>query len=166
MIDVLTEQIEEEPVAHRRLLHHQLDTLWLDPDHRYYLISWSGKNPLAVAQLEEVGAEGGGDAESQPVDDHESGECPQDEHPEPEEDVDLLVEDVDRQDAEGVVLLKLPRRAKFVKCALCQSEDKKEVKALCPFGNRLFLQEMKVWWPGENVNHRVDPVFLVAVSKG
>ena len=31
---------------------------------------------------------------------------------------------------------------------------------------QIFLQEMKVWWPGENVNHRVDPVFLVAVSKG
>ena len=95
---------------------------------------------LSITQLEEVGAEGGGDAESQPVDDHESGECPQDEHPEPEEDVDLLVEDVDRQDAEGVVLLKLPRRAKFVKCALCQSEDKKEVKALCPFGSRFFYK--------------------------
>ena len=87
----------------------------------------------------------GADDYHEPVDDDQGGQDPQQQEPEPEEDVDLLVEDVDRQDAEGVVLLKFPRRAKFVKCALCQSEDKKEVKALCPFGSRFFLQEMKVW---------------------
>ena len=32
MINVLPKEIEEEPIAHRRLLHHQLHTLWLDPD--------------------------------------------------------------------------------------------------------------------------------------
>ena len=75
---------------------------------------------LSVTQLEEVGAERGGDAESKSVDNNQGGEGAKDEHPEPEEDVDLLIEDVDRQDAERVVLLQLPRGAKFVKSALCQ----------------------------------------------
>ena len=57
---------------------------------------------------------------SPPVEHHERGERAEEEHPEPEEDVDLLVEDVDRQNAERVVLLQLPRGAKFVESALCQ----------------------------------------------
>ena len=75
---------------------------------------------LSVAQLEKVGAQWGGDAESKSVDDDQGSEGAKDEHPEPEEDVNLLVEDVDRQDAERVVLLQLPRGAKFVESALCQ----------------------------------------------
>ena len=75
---------------------------------------------LSVTQLEEVGAEWGGDAERKSVDDDQGGEGAKDEHPEPEEDVDLLVEDVNRQDAEGIVLLQLPRGPKLVKCTLCQ----------------------------------------------
>ena len=75
---------------------------------------------LSVAQLEKVGAQWGGDAESKSVDDDQGSEGAKDEHPEPEEDVDLFIEDVDRQDAERVVLLQLPRGAKFVESALCQ----------------------------------------------
>ena len=75
---------------------------------------------LSVAQLEKVCAQWGGDAESKSVDDDQGSEGAKDEHPEPEEDVDLLVEDVDGQDAERVVLLQLPGWAKFVKSALCQ----------------------------------------------
>ena len=32
VINVLAEEVEEEPIAHRRLLHNQLHALWLDPD--------------------------------------------------------------------------------------------------------------------------------------
>ena len=32
MINVLSKEVEKEPVAHRRLLHHQLHALRLDPD--------------------------------------------------------------------------------------------------------------------------------------
>ena len=32
VINVLAKEVEEEPVSHRRLLHHQLYALWLDPD--------------------------------------------------------------------------------------------------------------------------------------
>ena len=42
----------------------------------------------------------------------------QDDEPEPEEDVDLLVDDVEREDAETVKLLHRPGRTKLVECAL------------------------------------------------
>ena len=54
----------------------------------------------------------------QPVENHDGGESDEPEHPEPEEDVDLLVEDVERQDAERVVLLQLPRAPELVESAL------------------------------------------------
>ena len=90
------------------------------PTHRGHILNGGEVNSLSVTQFEEVGAEWGWDAESKSVDDNEGGESAEDEHPEPEEDVDLLIEDVDRQDAERVVLLQLPGGAKLVKSALCQ----------------------------------------------
>ena len=42
----------------------------------------------------------------------------QDDEPEPEEDVDLLVDDVEREDAQTVELLHRPGRTKLVECAL------------------------------------------------
>ena len=41
MINVLSKEVEEEPVAHRRLLHHQLHALWLDPDQHGHADCWS-----------------------------------------------------------------------------------------------------------------------------
>ena len=58
-----------------------------------------------------------------PVDHDHAGEGAEGEHPEPEEDVDLLVEDVKRQDAERVMLLKFPACPKFMECTLCQPEE-------------------------------------------
>ncbi len=40
-----------------------------------------------------------------PVENNDGGEGSEAEHPEPEEDVDFLVEDVEREDAQRVVLL-------------------------------------------------------------
>jgi hypothetical protein len=53
-----------------------------------------------------------------PVNNDNRGEAGEAEHPEPEEDVDLLVEDVEGEDAEGVMLLQLTRRPKFMESAL------------------------------------------------
>jgi hypothetical protein len=59
VVDVLAEKVEQEPVAHGSLLHHQLHTLRLDPGP-------GGKgagrrNLLSVAELEEVCSESSGD---------------------------------------------------------------------------------------------------------
>ena len=43
--------------------------------------------------------------------------------PKPQEDVDFLVDDVEREQAEGVVLLNLPGRPKFVEGALNVHRD-------------------------------------------
>ena len=58
-----------------------------------------------------------------PVNDNNAGEGAETEHPEPEKDVNLLVEDVKRQDAECVMLLKFPACPKFMECTLCQPEE-------------------------------------------
>lgn len=58
-----------------------------------------------------------------PVNDNNAGEGAETEHPEPEKDVNLLVEDVKRQDAERVMLLKFPACPKFMECTLCQPEE-------------------------------------------
>ncbi len=55
---------------------------------------------------------------STPVKDYDRGEGSEAEHPEPEEDVDLLVEDVEGKDAESVVLLQLPGGPELVESAL------------------------------------------------
>ena len=47
----------------------------------------------------------------------------QEDEPEPEEDVDLLVDDVERENAEPVKLLHRPGRTKLVECALCHLEQ-------------------------------------------
>jgi hypothetical protein len=53
-----------------------------------------------------------------PVENNDGGEGSETEHPEPEEDVDLLVEDVEREDAQRVVLLQLTRGPELVESAL------------------------------------------------
>ena len=51
VVDVLTEEVEEEPISHACLVHDDLDTLGLDSP---------------VAQLEQVDPQGAGQAESHP----------------------------------------------------------------------------------------------------
>ena len=55
-----------------------------------------------------------------PVEHDNSGERGEAQHPEPQEDVDLLVEYVEGQDAQRVMLLQLTRATKLVEGALCQ----------------------------------------------
>ncbi len=124
-VDVLSQEVDEEPVAHVALADDHLDALPLDA-------------AVAEAQHEcsDVGAEDDGDAVHQ----HQEREHTQEQQPEPDEDVDLLVDDVERQDAEGVVLLDVARRAELVECALGHA--------------------------GEDIDHGVDAILLVSVSKG
>ena len=75
-----------------------------------------------------------------PEDQVAAGEDCQDDEPEPQKDVDLLIEDVDGQDAEGVVAFYVPWWAKLVEGA---------------FGH-----------PREDVHHGVDAVLLIAVGEG
>ena len=124
-VDVLAEQVDEEPVAHVGLADHHVDALALDA-------------PVAHAQNKgpDVGAEDDGRA----VDEDEEGEAAEEEEPEPDEDVDLLVDNVEREDAEGIVLLDVARSAELVEGALGHAR--------------------------EDVDHGVDPVLLVAVGEG
>ena len=55
-----------------------------------------------------------------PVNNNNGRQSDKQEHPEPEEDVDLLVEDVEGEDAKGVVLLEVARAPELVESALCQ----------------------------------------------
>ena len=55
-----------------------------------------------------------------PVQYNYCGEGGQAQHPEPEKDVNLFIEDVEREDAKSVMLLQLSRTTKLVKSALGQ----------------------------------------------
>ena len=68
------------------------------------------------------GNDGGPDLTSQndwePVDEDESGDDGQEDHPEPEEDVDLLIDDVQGKHTQAVLFLNSSRRTILVESAL------------------------------------------------
>ena len=134
VVDILAQQVEQEPVAHGSLLHHHLHALGLH---------------APVAQLEQVSPQRGGEAErdpaaewgagapgpgvpnccsllgstgssNSPVHNDQGGETGQDQHPEPEEDVDFLIENIERQDAESVMFLQVSRGSELVESTFCQ----------------------------------------------
>lgn len=123
-VHVLTEHVEQEPVAHLRLAHDRVDHFAVDEPE---------------ADVEQVGAHPRAQDDDEPVEEHERREEAEDEEPEPQEDVDLFVDHVERQDAEGVVLLHLAGRAELVESALGHAR--------------------------ENVDHRVDALLLVALGE-
>jgi len=123
-VNVLAEQIEEEPVSDDRLLHDQFDVFLLD---------------ASVANPQQVAAHAGRDDDHDAVQDHQQGQEPQDQHPEPEENVNFFVENVEWQNAEGVVLFDFARRTELVEGAFCHAR--------------------------EDVDHRIDPVLLIAIGK-
>jgi len=124
-VNVLAEQVEEEPVAHVAL-----------PDDRVYAFFFHTPVSNTKHKCPNIGAEDDDNA----VDDDQAGEEPQEEKPKPDEDVDLFVDYIERENAESIVLFDVARGPKLVKCALCH--------------------------PGEHVDHRVNPVFLVSIRKG
>ena len=124
-VHVLPEHVEEEPVAHLGLLDDDVDALLLyEPE----------------SDVEQIGPHPGRDYDDDAVKDDHGCEAAQDQEPEPEEDVDLLIDDIDGQDAEGIVALNVSRRAKLVEGA---------------FGHAR-----------EYVDDRVHPVFFVAEGEG
>ena len=124
-VHVLPEHVQQEPVAHLGLLDYYVDALLLDEPE---------------ADVEEVGPHPRGDDDDEAVEDHHSGQHCQQQEVEPQEDVDLLIDNVDGQDAEGVVALNVSGRTKLVEGALGH--------------------------PREDVDDRVYTILLVAQGKG
>ena len=123
-VDVLSEHVEEEPVAHFGLADDRVDDLAVDEPE---------------PDVEQVGPHARAQDDDEPVEEDEGRQEAEDEEPEPQEDVDLFIDDVERKDAERVVLLHLARRAELVESALGH--------------------------PREDVDHRVDPFLLVALRE-
>lgn len=121
----LTQHVEEEPVSDVALLDDCVDDLSPDEPEAY---------------VEEVGAHLRTDDDDDAVDDDEEAEHGQQDEPEPQEDVHLLVDDVERQEAERVVLLHLAGGAELVEGALGHA--------------------------GEHVDEGVEPVLLVLFGEG
>ena len=124
MAPPLTEHVKEEPVSDVALLHDRVDHL--SPDE-------------PEPDVQEVCAHLRADDNDDPVDDDEEAKDGERDEPEPEEDVDLLVDDVEREKTERVVLLDLSRRSELVERALGH--------------------------PREHVDQRVEPVLLVLLGE-
>ena len=122
---MLTQHVEEKPVADVALLDDGVDDL-------------SAYQP--EADVEQVRPHLGADDDDDAVHDDEYAEHGEQDEPEPQEDVDLLVDDVERQEAQRVVLLHLSRGAELVEGALCHA--------------------------GEHIDERVEPVLLVLLGEG
>jgi len=123
-VNILTEQVEEEPVADVTL-----------PDYCVYAFFFHSPVSQAKHKCPDVRAED----DDYSVDDDQAGKEAQEEKPEPDEDVDLFVDYIERENTERIVLFNVARRSKLVKRALCH--------------------------PGEDIDHRVNPVLLVAIRK-
>lgn len=107
-VEVLSEYVEEIPVAHLASSDYSVDVV--PPDE-------------AEAHSHHVDAHARREDDDEPVDEGDEGEQAEDDEPEPEEDVDLLVDDVEWQDAERVVPLYLAGRAELVEqCAFYHPE--------------------------------------------
>ena len=72
---------------------------------------------------EDVSSDVGTEDDDEPVEDHEEGEEAEHQEPEPDEDVDLLVDDVEREDAQHVVVLDVAGRPILVERALRHSKE-------------------------------------------
>lgn len=123
-INVLAQHVEQEPVAHLAPTHQQVNGVL-------------SHEPEAHAQ--QVHAHARREYDYDPVNDRHERQASEDDEPEPEEHVDLLVDDVEGQDADGVVALDFAGDAVFVEGALGHSR--------------------------EDEDHGVDAVLLVAVQE-
>ena len=123
-VDILPEHVEQEPIAHFGLLYDHVDALLLHE---------------SKANVEQVGPHPRREHDQRPIEDHQGREEEEQQHPEPEKDVDFFIDNVQGQDTHGVVFLDLARRAELVKRA---------------FGH-----------PGEDVDHGVDAIFLISLGE-
>ena len=105
-INILTQHVKEEPVAHLCLLDDGVDTLLLDKSE---------------PDVQEVDSHPWAEDNHGPVNADQSGQTHEEDQPEPEEDVDFFIDNVKRQDAHRIVLLYLSGCSKFVEGALCHA---------------------------------------------
>ena len=107
------------PVDHRIHIapqHHQHPPIpQLDfPAQRLAHLDGDG----AMSGVEQTGSESRHRHDEDPVQDHDGEHASQDHEPEPDEDVGFFVDDVEREDAQAVVLLDGPGGTVFVEDAL------------------------------------------------
>lgn len=102
-VDVLAQLVEQEPVTDVALVGHQLD-----------LLALGEAGAGAEQEVAELGTRHHGD----PIDQRDAGQDAQDDEPEPEEHVDLLVDNIQRQHAQSVELLHVAGGTVFVEGTL------------------------------------------------
>lgn len=102
-VNVLSEHVQKKPVAHFRAAHNDL--------HRF---------PFDEAEThsQQVDAQPRWEDDQCPIDDSNGGKNGEYQEPEPEEDVDLLVDHVQGQDTDGIMSLYFATHSIFVECAL------------------------------------------------
>lgn len=94
-----TQHVEEKPVS---------DITFLD----YGIDDFSSNE--SESDVEQVSSHFGTDDDYDPVDNNQKAENAEENEPEPKKDVDLLIDNVERQETKSVVLLHLARSAKLV----------------------------------------------------
>ena len=124
-VDVLAKHVEQEPVTHLGLLDDDIDALLLDEPEPYE---------------QEVGAHPRRDDDHQPVQHNQGSEEREHKEVEPQEDVDLLIDNVDGQDTECIVTLDVARGTELVEGALGHA--------------------------GKDVDDRVHPILFITHGKG
>jgi len=123
-IYILAKHVEEEPVTHFGISYNCPDIV---------------RTNKSKTHPKEINPHPGTHDDDDPVQDTTEGKYPQNEEPEPEEDVYLLVDDIQRKDAHGIVTLHLAGDTVLVESAFCHS--------------------------GKDVDHWIHTVFLVALHK-
>ena len=73
---------------------------------------------VQMCYLNHGSSDAGSEEDSDAVDEEDAGDGGDDDEPEPEEDVDLLVNDVEGQHAQAVMSLRGPTRPELVEAAL------------------------------------------------
>lgn len=124
VVHILSQHVEQKPISHLTLLDDGVDDIFLDESE---------------PNEEQIGPHLGTDDDDHSVDDHEGRQTPQNQEPEPQEDVDLLVDNIERQDAEGVMLFHFARGTELVKRA---------------FGHT-----------GKHVDHGIQSILLIAFGE-
>jgi len=81
-VDVLPKKIEKKPVSNIALANDGINTLLLHS---------------SVSESEHESSDVGAEDDDDPVDDHQAGQEAQEQQPEPDKDVDLLVNYIERK---------------------------------------------------------------------
>ena len=104
----LTQHVKEKPVTNITFLDYCVDDL---------------SSNESESDVEQIGSHFGTDDDDDPVDNDQEAENAEENEPKPEKDVNLLVDDVERQEAKRVVLLHLARGAELVERALGHARE-------------------------------------------